>query len=56
MVPRVPEIMEMKIRGNNLANVLLRPAPDPPKIPPGRRNPVRANEHPTVSSDLSESV
>ena len=52
MVPGVPEIMEMKIRRNNIANGLLRPGPNPPKGPPGRRHPVRANERPTVRSDL----
>ena len=29
VVPRVPQVMEMKIRRNNIANLPLRPAPDP---------------------------
>jgi hypothetical protein len=37
VVPGVPEIMEMKIRRNNIANLLLRWNPDPCKAPPGRR-------------------
>jgi hypothetical protein len=32
VVPGVPEIMEMKIRRNNIANLLLRRDPDPCKV------------------------
>jgi hypothetical protein len=39
VVPGVPEIMEMQIRRNDIANLLLRPPPDPRKAPPGRRYP-----------------
>jgi hypothetical protein len=56
MVPRVPEIMEIKVRRHQTANLLLRPAPDPRKTPPDRRHPTRTNERPTVTTGLSESV
>jgi len=56
VVSRVPEIMEMKIRRNDIANLPLRPAPDPRKASPGRGYSVRANEHSTVRSGLSQSV
>ena len=52
MVPRMPKIMEMKVRRHDIADCLLRPAPDPRKVPPGGRHPVRTNENPTLRSGL----